>query len=54
MIITPRITQDPREASAFTDEKLHQIEQVSDLITDHQENLESNSIINKLYTTKPI
>ncbi|HNZ56445.1 MAG TPA: hypothetical protein PKL58_03705 [Methylophilaceae bacterium] len=54
VIITPRIIQDPREASAFTDEKLHQIEQVSDLITKDQEKLESNSIKDKLDTTKPI
>ncbi len=54
VIITPRIIQDPREASAFTDEKLHQIEQVSDLITKDQEKLESTSIKDKLDSTKPI
>ena len=54
IIITPRIIQDPKAASEFTEEKLGQIDHASDLIADHQQKLESSQIKDKLDTAAPL
>ncbi|MGB2833258.1 MAG: secretin N-terminal domain-containing protein [Methylotenera sp.] len=54
IIITPRIIQDPKTASEFTEEKLGQIDHASDLIADHQQKLESSQIKDKLDTAAPL
>ncbi len=51
VIITPKIVQDPRAASDFTEEKLGLIDHASDLIMDHQLKLESSVFSEKLVTT---
>ncbi|MGB7815382.1 MAG: secretin N-terminal domain-containing protein [Methylotenera sp.] len=53
VIITPKIVQDPRAASDFTEEKLGQIDHASDLIMDHQLKLESSVFSEKMVTTEP-
>ncbi len=54
IIITPKIIQNPSAASALTDDKLYQLEQASDLLTEHQEKLESDRLKDKLDSSKPI
>jgi type II secretory pathway component GspD/PulD (secretin) len=48
VIITPKIVQDPRAASEFTEDKLEQIDGVSELIMDHQIKLESGEFTKKI------
>ena len=48
VIITPKIVQDPRAASEFTEDKLEQIDGVSELIMEHQIKLESVEFTKKI------
>lgn len=53
VIITPRIVQDTRMNSAFTADKLDQVERADNLIIDHQLKLRSTLIDEKLDVTMP-
>jgi type II secretory pathway component GspD/PulD (secretin) len=54
VIITPRIVQDPRSASDFTEEKLGEIDHANDMIMEHQLKLESSELKDKIDTSEPL
>jgi hypothetical protein len=48
VIITPKIIQDPRTISEFTEENIGHIDHASDLIMEHQIKLESSEFKDKI------